>query len=257
MGICFFRIGKIDQKGSEYVSFLVLYISTPMLILESLLVPFEPGKLVLGVWILVLSGAVMLISAIVGKLFFKRHPLRQFTVVFSNVGFMGIPLVRSLLGNEAVFFMSLFNVVLTVLVWTYGVYLLTGSWKDVSLKKVILNPCILAVIVGLIFFVCGVHLPVVITETIHNLGNLNTGLAILLLGIYLAQTDLAAFFVKKEVWKISILRLVVVPLITLAMLVLIPIDNTGFNSQDGFTGGGSDTNWWTFTDAFPAVRSGL
>ncbi|MBF0579000.1 AEC family transporter [Erysipelotrichaceae bacterium RD49] len=226
VGFILFRTGKITEAGSKQMSFLVLYLSTPMLILESMLTPFDKQRLVDGVWVLLLYSLITVLSILVARLFCQKNKLAQFGIVYSNVGFMGIPLVRSLLGSEAVFYISLVNVVTTVFCWTYGLYLMTGSWKNISLRQIILNPCLLAVAAGLLGFIWGVRFPQPVSQAISALGNLNTGLAMILLGIYICQTKVGTLLTQKNVWIVCLSRLLVIPMLGAALLRFCPISNT-------------------------------
>lgn len=223
-GFVLFKLGKIDEHGSSQLSYIVLNISTPLLILESMLVPFEKEKLYTSIVVFIITFMIHILIAACAKLVFhKGKYLEQFGIIFSNAGFLGIPLVRNVLGNEAVFYISIFCLVTNLLLWTYGVFLVSGDAKSVHFKKIMMSPCFLAIFIGIICFVCGIRFPDILNQSFHHLANLNTGLAMMVIGIYLAQTDFIKILKTRDVWFVCIFRLIVVPLIVILILWFIPI----------------------------------
>ena len=97
--------------------------------------------------------------------------------------------------------------------------------NNITLKKVITNPCVLAVFLGILLFLLPVKPYAPIMESISTMANLTTPLAMIILGAYLAKCDLIHIFTNKKVYLVSSLRLVILPLLTLLLLTLLPIEN--------------------------------
>ena len=224
VGFVLYRKGKINSEGTGQLSFLVLYISTPVLILESMTTPFVQEKLIKGIWTFVVSLLIILLSALIARMIFKKEKsVTQFAMIFSNTGFLGIPLVRSVLGSEAVFYISVYILSLNLLLWTYGVYLISHDKRNISVKKLLLNPTLLAIVAGLVLFVSGWRFPSIVEEAYGYLSAMNTGMAMLVLGVYLGETKLLEVIRQKEIWVICFLRLIAVPLMSVILLTLLPI----------------------------------
>lgn len=227
VGFTLFKIGKINESGSSQISYIVLYISSPLVILESMLVPFEKEKLYTSTIVFIVAFIIHIFIALLTKLLYhKRKPLNQFAMIFSNAGFLGIPLVRNVLGNESVFYISIFCLVTNIFLWTYGVYLVSEKKETIHINKIVMNPCIIAIFIGIICFVCNINVPDILHQSFHHLANLNTGLAMMVIGVYLAQTDFSAILKAKDVWMICLIRLIIVPTMTILVLWFIPIDTT-------------------------------
>ena len=199
--------------------------ATPAVILQSLATTFDAAKMVAGAACMALSFIFTLVSAGVARLYFRdRQRAAQLGITISNMGFMGIPLVQSVLGEEYVFYISACMAGQVPLIWSYGIWLISQDTSKISLKKIATNPSIVAVVEGIVLFCCSIDLTGVIKVTAQDMGNLNTGLAMLVMGIYLAQTDLRSLVRDRNLYAACALRLLAVPAIVIAVMVLLPLD---------------------------------
>ena len=165
----------------------------------------------------------MIIGFIIAKIIFKNdQKIEKFAATFSNAGFIGIPLVQAILGNESVFYLSAYLVCFNLLSWTYGIYLLTGKKESISLKQAIINPATIGSLVGVLLFICSIKLPNVILSTLNSVGSINTPLAMIVLGVYLGQCDIKTVFLDLKVYFVSFISLVIIPIIIVFALLLIP-----------------------------------
>lgn len=221
------RCKIVDNAGSAQLASVALYVATPAVIVQSLAGTFSPDKLMAGIACAVLSALLTVLSAFVAWLVFRdRRRIAQLGVMISNMGFMGIPLVQNVVGEQYVFYISACIAAQVPLLWTYGLWLASQDMSTISPKRIAANPSILAVAVGIVLFLCSIDLSGVIQVTAQDLGNLNTGLAMLVLGTYLAQTDFRSLLKDANLYVASALRLVVVPVIMIALLVFVPLDTT-------------------------------
>ena len=227
IGAVLYRAKYVDNVGSAQLSNVALYVATPAVILQSLATTFDPGKMATGAACMVLSFAFTLASAGVARLYFRdRYRAAQLGITISNMGFMGIPLVQSVLGDEYVFYISACMAGQVPLIWSYGVWLISRDMSKISPKKIATNPSIVAVAVGVVLFCCSIELSGVIKVTAQDMGHLNTGLAMLVMGTYLAQTDLRSLARDRNLYAACGLRLLVVPALVIACLMALPLDAT-------------------------------
>lgn len=227
IGAVLYRVGFVDNKGSTQLASVALYVATPAVILESLAGTFDAGKLWAGIACAVLSFVFTALSAAVGWLYFRdRRRTAQLGIMISNMGFMGIPLVQNVLGEEYVFYISSCIAAQVPLMWTYGVWLAAQDRSAISPKKILTNPSVIAVAAGIVLFCCSVDLSGVIDVAVTDMGNLNTGLAMLVMGTYLAQTDLRSLLADANLYAACALRLLVVPALVLLLLIFVPLDVT-------------------------------
>lgn len=228
IGYALFKTGKITKEGSKNLATMLLWIVLPAVIIQSFCVSFSIEKLG-QLFVSFLLGALALAVAIlIARLIYKDLPIEHFAAAFSNAGFMGIPLVRASFGDEAVFFVAGFVALLNLLQWTYGVSLLQKEKARVTAKQVILNPIFMAIILGLALFISGWGslLPTVIQNAVSGVAAMNAPLAMIILGVYLAQTDIKSTFTNPKLYGLSAVRLVLIPLATLILLLLFPVNRT-------------------------------
>ena len=222
VGYCLFRTGKITPEGNKVLGNLLIHIALPCVIINSFIVERTTERM-LGLLASALGAAVILtISILCARIFFKKDPIGHFAAAFSNPGFFGIPLILSSIGNDGVFYVAAFIAFLNLLQWTYGVAVMTGKKGNLTFKSVIKAPVMIAIIVGLLLFFTALPLPGVITKTLGYIKELNTPLAMFTVGVYLAQTSIRKMFVRKSLYAISAVRLLVVPVIVLLLMCLVP-----------------------------------
>ncbi len=224
IGFALYKGGKISREGSKSLANLLVWLVIPAVIIHSFCVEFSLEKLQdLGLSALLAAGA-LLIAILTARLLFGKNAVDCFAVSFSNCGFMGIPLVKAGFGDGAVFLLVGFIVLLNLLQWTYGASLLKGERKRLTLKELLLNPIMIGSILGLLLFVTGLgtKLPVILSGAISGVAALNSPIAMLVLGIYMAQASLKETFLSPRLYCLSGVRLLLVPAITLLMLIFIP-----------------------------------
>lgn len=222
-GFILFRSGKLTKEGSRNITNLLVYIAIPSVIINSFLAERTQQKLNGFVLSMVLGLGLLILAILVARLCFPRDEIADFAVSFSNAGFIGIPLITDVLGAEAVFYIAPFIAVLNLLQWTYGVSLLTGEKGSLKLKSVLTAPFMIAIIIGFAIFVSGIRIPFILTQTVSQMAGLNTPLAMFAVGVYLAQVDFKHMLIRKENYMVSLVRLLVIPAVSLLFLTFIPL----------------------------------
>ncbi len=221
VGFALVRGGVLKKGESRVPAQMLLYVFLPCTIVNS----FYTGDRSRGAGPLLTSivlGAVALLAAIViGALVFRKRPLDNFSVAFCNAGFMGIPLIAMSLGQAWVIYIAGMVALLNVLQWTYGQMLLSGQ-KRISPRALLTNPMVLAFALGLITFFLPVRLPDIVETCLGGMAACNTPLAMIVLGLYLGESDLKRVFTDRRVYLTSAVRLLLAPLVTLLILRLIP-----------------------------------
>ena len=224
IGFGLYKAGLITKAGSKSIANLLVYIVIPALILNSFLVEFSPERLRdLGVSALVAAGA-LLISGAAAWVVYPKSPIDNFGATFSNCGFIGIPLVRAALGDEAVFLTVAFIAIHNNLQFTYGMALLKGEKVKLKAAAFLKNPILIATAAGLIIFCTGLgtKLPSVISGAVGGISAANSPLAMMILGVYLAQTEVGRLFTSLRLYKNSAVRLLLVPVLTFLFLWAVP-----------------------------------
>ena len=219
-------LNDISIKG--IVELLVLIV-TPCLIVCAFQRPFEP-RLLNGLgW--ALGGAVLshIIGIAVSYFLCSREKQKEcvlrFATIFSNAGFMGIPLEYALLGNDGVFFGAVYVVVFNLLCWTYGLFVMCSSLKDMKLVSLIFNPGTVGIFCGLPFFLFSWNMPEVINKPVEMMASLNTPLAMIVVGFYLADAKFKTVLTYPKAYSATFLRLIAIPLLVLAAFMFLHPDN--------------------------------
>ncbi|MBQ1840647.1 MAG: AEC family transporter, partial [Atopobiaceae bacterium] len=190
IGVILFKLGQLDEKGVGQLSNLALYVATPCVVIRALAIPFDAEKISTGVLVMLFFLIIFAVSVVIGRFGCgKADRVGTFAVVFSNSGFVGIPLIQGILGEEYVFYVTMTMVVGTITFWTYGVLLMSGDKNEVSVKKILTNPNLIAVVVGMILFFTIDELPYVVMQTLAGMANMNTGLGMVILGATLGASN--------------------------------------------------------------------
>ena len=223
--------GVITEHASKVMTDIVLYAVTPCVMVSAFQREFSTDTLI-KVLIAALTALVILIASILlARLVFRtkevaRRKVLQFAVIFSNCGFMSLPLQKELLGEDGWFFGSIFVAVFNIVVWTYGLFDMSGDKKQLSVKRLALNPGIIGAVAAILLFVFSVQLPPIILQPVTHLANLNTPVPMLIIGFYLSQADFKKAFSDKGAYLAGAFRLIVIPLAAAFAMVLLKLDRT-------------------------------
>lgn len=226
--ICY-RIRLLNQEGNRNLSSLLLMIVNPCLIITTYQTDYDP-HLVRG---LLLAFAAAFAAHMTGILIARvciskngnpDYAIDRFGSVYSNCGFMGIPLIYSVLGSEGVFYLTAYLTVFNLLSWTHGLALLEGQFSLSRLKEGLTSPMVIGTFTGMLLFFLQIRLPGVLLDSMNYLADMNTPLAMIIAGLSVAQADLKKIFKNFRIYYVSFLKLVLVPLAVLFFLVVFRIE---------------------------------
>ena len=232
VGYICFRTKKITMEGSRNLGNILIYLSLPCVIINSFLVEYSTERLLGLIYSSLAALLVVIVSIAISRLFFSKDAILCFASSFSNPGFFGIPLIVATLSDGAVFYVATFIAFVNLLQWSYGVALLTtesstkekGSWKKFlpSPKRLFTAPFMIAFLIGLFFFFTGIEMPGLIYKGIQYISGLNTPLAMFTIGIYFAQVKPLKMFTNPKLYLLSLVRLLIIPLVSMAVLFFLP-----------------------------------
>ena len=217
-GFIFAKIFKVNEEQRKFLSKLLLYFINPFMVVKSFNLEFNSDKLVQLGFIVLISLVIHAVMILLGILS-SREQVDRLATAFTNCGFIGIPLIRGVFGDEGVFYLMGYLVVFNVLIWTYGFYIMSGS---INLKKIITNPNIIAVALGILIFCSPWTLPEFIARPVTMIGDLNTAISMILIGVLLAEFKPAdGKIYALKIAKVSLIRLVVCALINIGILFVV------------------------------------
>ncbi len=222
VGFFLYRKKLVTDEGTKGLGNLLLYIVVPAVIIKSFNIP-PSHEMTVNMLISFAAGLfAMTLSVFIGRNFFRKKPMEHFCAAFFNSGFLGLPLVSYVLGEGAVVYVVALVFLIGFLQWTHGVYVITKDKSTISVKKILTNPSLIGLVLGLVIYFIPFELPALVSGAINDMAALNAPLAMVILGAYLAQTNFREFFTDIECYKVSLVRLVIAPLITLALFSVLP-----------------------------------
>lgn len=227
IGFVAYRKQILSNQGTKDIGKLLLNVAIPMIVISNFCVEKSAEKTAELFESALLSFLCMALSVAFAYLaYHKKDRIAEFSAAFSNAGFIGIPLVQAIFGSGAVFYISVMIVLINVLQWTYGVYTITDDKSVMDFKKIMKNPLILSVGIGIVIYFLNIRLPKIAMDIISSISAINTPLAMIVSGVYLAQSDLLNAMRKKDAWLLSLSRLIVIPLIVMLVFRFLPFGGT-------------------------------
>jgi len=227
------KVKLVDKSAIRPLSMVLLYVCQPFLTLKAfVLSQAEPsGDLAINMLIMFgFSVAAHIVTFFILKLIFRtKDPQKKrgngaLTIcgVFSNAGFMGIPFIEMLTGNpKAVIYATVFMCVFNILIWTLGVYIVTGDIKMMRPLKALLNPAILVLALAVpLFFLPAANVFAkveMLGKGVKYIGEAALPVSMSIVGIRMADISFKSLFTSARVYVVAAVKLVMVPLIVLAL----------------------------------------
>ncbi|MBQ8504088.1 MAG: AEC family transporter [Clostridia bacterium] len=202
------KTGFFTEKTARATVNLLLYIVTPCTLINSF-IKIEMNQDTVRKFFIsfAVATATHLIAILINKPLFRNkadedNAVYKFASIYGNVGFMALPLAQAVLGDEGVFYCANGVVIYNIICFTHGVALMNKGKEKFNILKLIFNPGVISVIIGLPIFLLSIEVPKVLSQPVEMMANLNTPVAMLIFGTYLANTDLKSMFKKREFIKL-------------------------------------------------------
>lgn len=197
-GILSCKAGLLDEAMSKKLSNLLLMVVCPCLIINSYQIDYRPELFTGLVLCLLFSGISFALDVLVAHVVIRPdsgrdEAIERMGIIYSNCAFIGIPLVEGVLGKEGVFYVTAYLTVFNM---------------------------------GLLLFFSQIRLPALLAGPVASLSALNTPLAMLIAGVNLAESDIWGSMRNPRIYWIGFVKLIIIPLVTLAMLILLRADRT-------------------------------
>ena len=226
----------VSDKELGTLSGILIYAGTPFLVINAFLqMDFswkdfgDMGLFFIMTFVLQAGFMALLWLQLRKKFGESRYRLMTIGSVLGNVGFFGLPIVRAVFPEnpEVVCFATMNMMSMNILLFTVGVFCLTGDKKYISLKSALLNPTALGLVVALPLYIFGVKrfLPDAALTVVSTLGGLTAPLCMMILGIRLASAPLKDIFTNRLVYPAIALKLVAFPLFSYAIVYFLPFTN--------------------------------
>ena len=232
MAVGIFCIKKqlIDQHTKKKLIDIILKITLPCMIFESFNQDLTPEilKQVLAIFLVALFLSIL--AYFLGKILYNRYPpekksILQYCTLVNNSGFLGMPMVSAVYGAEGLFAASIFIIPARIFMWTAGLAVFTVSDFRTKCKNIFLNPCIIAVFLGLFRRMTGLWIPGFLDTGINNIGAITSPLSMMVIGTMMVGVPWKKLL-EPSIFYLSFVRLIALPAIALIILHLIYMDST-------------------------------
>ncbi len=218
--ICSFK-GIITKEGSKQLSSVELNIVNPLLIFMSYQTKYSRELLGGLLWSFLLSAVSFAVAILLSMVLVRKsredRDIERFSCIYSNCGFIGIPLINGIFGTEGVLYLTAYVTLFNLLVWTHGFMLMKGERDFSSFVKALRSPSVIAVFLGLICYLTNLRLPSLLSGSLEYVTAMNTPLAMLIAGSAAAQTSFIKAMKRSGVYLVSAMKLLVVPVVSFAV----------------------------------------
>jgi predicted permease len=226
IGVIAKRRNAINKDIEKSISSILTKIGLPALVLSSSAISYSseilPNMISIFIITVISYAAVIAFGILNSKLFkLEKNTSNVFIslIVFPNAGFIGFPIASALYGEVGVFYASIANLVFSIIVWTYGI-LLYNSKEKLNFKSLASIGTITAIL-GIILFLFQIQIPAPILSALSLTGKMTTPLSMLLIGALIADVNLKALFSDWMVYWTCLIKLIVIPIITILILRLL------------------------------------
>lgn len=231
VGALLSKLGLITEKGARSMTDVVLYAVTPCVIINAFQREYRPDMLVGLLLTLLIAFLTMLFSVLLAELLYRKMEISRavvlkFSLVFSNCGFMALPLQQALLGDDGVFYGAAYVAMFNIFMWTYGIITMSGKKSLKGAVRAIVNPGIIGTVIGVVLFAFSIKLPVVLSSPIGMLAALNTPVPMLVIGFHLIHSDFRRVLTDKSAYVAMSFRLILIPLAVMGVLLALHVDST-------------------------------
>jgi len=228
-GIVLRKKNILTNEVNKGLSDILMTITMPFMIIHSFNLEFSIDMLKNAGLILVYSLIIHIILIGLSKLLYynfepSKKTILSFSTVFSNCGFVGFPLAQGLFGSIGVFYTAIFSIPFNIIMFTYGVTLFTHKKDFKSIRKNLVNLPLICTILGIILFLFSIKLPLPILKTLESIGNMTTSISMFIIGSMLADIEVKDVFKGFAVYYLSLIKLIIVPLLSFAILKLLNAD---------------------------------
>jgi malate permease and related proteins len=224
------RFGIFNKKVDYAFTQLILFITLPLLIIYSLdykisLYIFKDFLWLLLLSVFILSVAIILAHFLVKptKLTGSRKGIFQALIIFGNQGFIGFALCYLLFQEQGIAYATIFNIFYLIMIWTYGVYLVSRHKVKLPYWKLFINPGVIATIIGLILLTTPLTLPDTISKSFQLIGLCTIPLSMIFIGSLLGnikKDDLYCYLRYYPLWLVALFKLLILPLLLFPFLLL-------------------------------------
>ena len=231
VGYFIYKAKIVDDNFTKKFTKLVLDVTLPAMILASVLTLEERQELydvitaiavAAALFFVVLPGIGFFLAKLIRA---KKEQIGLYTFMnaYSNVGFMGFPVIEGLCGSVGLFYAAISNLIFNLSTYTLGIWMMNKGREDAEKFNVkrLLSPGVLLSALSIVIYFLDIKFPTVITETIESIGSITSPAAMLLIGCSLAKMDIKSVFTEVRIYPWTIIKQLIIPLLLWFPLTMI------------------------------------
>ena len=208
IGALCYKFRLITDDGKKQLSSLVMYIVNPLLIFLAYQTDFKKELLIGLMWTAIMAVLTYIVFILLSMVIIRdkegrETAIERFSVIYSNCGFMGTPLIFGVFGSEGVFLQNGFITVFNLCVWTHGIMSVKGQRDMKSILRAFKAPAVIAVFLGLVLFFLGVRIPEIPYTALNHVGEMTTPLAMLVAGASIAGSNILKSLKNPRIYLIT------------------------------------------------------
>lgn len=220
----------ITQKINKGLTDILIQIALPFMIVTSFIFTYDANIKSNVLYTFYYSFIAYIIVTVISSLLLfpvknDKKTILHFANVFTNTGYVGFPILNSLYGAEGVIYGSIFNMFFVIFVWTYGLMLFKGNLRKEELnkeiKKMLLNPSIIAVFIGIMIMIFDIQLPNFLSSSIKGIGSITGPLSMIIIGVILSNVKIGNHLKDWTMYYGIITKLVIIPVIIYLISILL------------------------------------
>lgn len=232
VGVCCRKFGIFNDEANKRLSSLVVNVANPALILsssinqEAVISGMEFVKTFALAW--GIFGALILLAHFIPRIIradVSEYGTYKAMTIFSNIGFMGFPVIAALLGTEALLYASMFLIPFNVLIYTYGISVMKKQREKTGFQiRKVLNVGVISCILTLIIYLTRLPVPIVVEQAVDSISALTAPLSMMVIGDSLTKIDLKKLFCNVRMLIFSGIKLLLIPIVGMSLIKLIGLN---------------------------------
>lgn len=232
-GFVLIKAKLVKENNISAFARLLMFVASPCLVFNSITRNDFSTKLVTQLLIaLIFITIMLLLGLLVFFLVFKKksddvkYRIYNLATTFANCAFMGVPVLEALFPDypQAIAFSAMFSLAMNILGWSVGSYIISKDKKYMSVKKILLNPATIALVLAIPFFVFNIELPYVVGDVVLLLAKMTTPLCMLIMGMRLACVPFKDVFLRPSQYVIIAIKQLAFPLVVFLLLLPLPLE---------------------------------
>ena len=232
-GFVFVKKKMLGEDSAAAFSKVLLYLCQPCLAVYTFSsAEFSVEKLAdIGLFSLVtllingvmLGGAVLILRR---KFADTSYRVLTLAMAFANCAFFGIPIIEALLPEAAeglIVYTTVYATIMNILGWAIGIAIITGDARNISAKKIFINPAMIGIVIGVPLFLLSIDLPAVLFDAVSLIGKMTTPVSMLIMGMRLATTNFKSVFTSAKAYVAVAVKTILMPLVSFAIVYFLPL----------------------------------